>query len=54
MSTAVLFPKFTSVVFSPNPVNKGAKVVITVKVTEETRYLEAEVRYSGEFNAGEV
>ena len=54
METAVLFPKFTSVAFSPNPVSRGAKVVITVKVTEEIRYLDAEIRYSGEFNAGEV
>ena len=54
MAVKVLFPKIVSVAFSPNPVNKDAKVVVTVVVTEEERNLEAEVRYSGELKSGEV
>ena len=54
MAVTIKFPKVVSAVFTPNPVNKGAKVVVSVVVTEEDRALESEKRYSGELKSGEV
>lgn len=40
--------------FSINPADINAKTVLTVKVSEETRYLEPAKRYVGEIYLGEV
>lgn len=47
-------PSIDSAVFSENPTTINQKIVLTVYVSEQTVYLEAELRYAGEFYAGEV
>lgn len=50
----ILLPVIQGAVFSSNPATTNQKIVITVTVTEEAVIYETEVRYSGEFNSGEV
>lgn len=53
MAYEVLVPSFTAASFSVNPVKQNAQTILIVKVTEITKILTPEVRYSGEIIAGE-
>lgn len=47
-------PVITAAAFAPNPVSINQKTGLTVFVTEQTVYLDAEVFYSNELYSGEV
>jgi len=54
MAYETQIPVISAAVFSVNPANINAKIVLSVSVSEITKVLEPEIRYSGELYAGEV
>lgn len=55
MSTyAILMPNIGEISLIPNPVTQNSKFEISIRVSEITVELTPEIRYSGEFYAGEV
>ena len=54
MSYTVLFPNIDEAVLSPNPVNAGGEILLSVVVTEISKTLEPFVYYSNEIHSGEV
>ena len=54
MAYEVYIPVISSASFSVNPAKINARIVLTVKVIDSRKTLEAEKLHSGEINAGEV
>lgn len=54
MTYETSIPVINAAVFSANPAVINAKIILSVTVTEISKILEPEIRYSGEVYAGEV
>ena len=54
MAYETYIPIISSAVFSANPANINAKIVLTVKASDVLKVLEPEKIYAGEIYAGEV
>ena len=54
MAYQTYVPTITSAVFSANPANINASIVLTVKASDVLKTLKPEIIYAGEFYAGEV
>ena len=55
MSTySILIPNIDDISLSPNPVTQNSNLIISIGISEVTIELTPEIRYSGEFYAGEV
>ena len=54
MAYETYIPVVSAAVFSANPANINAKIVLTVTVADVQKILSPELRYSGEIYAGEV
>lgn len=51
---SVLMPSIDEISLAPNPVNQNSSVMVSISVSEITVELTPEIRYAGEFFAGEV
>jgi hypothetical protein len=53
MTYEMMMPCITAASITPNPVSASNTYIISIAITEKLVALEAEIRYSGTFYAGE-